>query len=118
MLYFFSFWYGQSAPWMYARYQNAYLFLEETFAVRSTLAHLGEPLFQDYTLQGKVIGFGLRIARAGFGYLLYGLVALAFFIALVLWWLLPVFAIVVLIGGFIAPHPGIVPPTSVTGGLQ
>jgi hypothetical protein len=70
---------------------NIILRLDRTFAWRITLRHMFEPLYQDHSLLGHILGFIFRILRLSFGGILYGVV-IVFVVALYfLWASIPIF---------------------------
>ena len=60
---------------------------ESQLAVVTTLKNLGRPLFQDYSREGRLIGFFLRIGRVLIGVIIQ-MVLLVVFLAIVLAWLI------------------------------
>jgi hypothetical protein len=104
MLHLLRLWYVQSAPWAVSRYVTTVRTLDGTFAVVDTFRNLGRPLYQDYTWQGRVIGVFLRLARIGFGIIMYVLAAVVYFIAYLMWLALPFIFIAAIVGGFIGPE--------------
>ncbi len=65
--------------------------MDQTLAVRVTLLNLDQPLYGDYTMMGRVLGFMFRIFRLLAGFVLYGIfIVLGLFVYL-FWALLPVF---------------------------
>lgn len=74
-------------------------FLISKIAIRENLENIFKPLFQDYTREGRVIGFILRSVRILFGVILYLLVGLVLALAYVIWTLLPLIFLIYLIGG-------------------
>lgn len=75
-----------------ALWRRGYIWIQtvgNVFAVKDMAQHLGEPIFQDPTWQGRLIGIFIRIFR-----LIVGLFAEALFTAFVLililvWYVLP-----------------------------
>ncbi|MDP3956838.1 MAG: hypothetical protein Q8P97_02480 [bacterium] len=59
--------------------------LDRTFAVRITLRHFGEPLYQDRSIVGYILGFIFRSARIVIGGLLYGVVILGAALLYIIW---------------------------------
>ena len=66
---------------------------EAEMAVVATAKNLGKPLFQDYSREGRLIGFLLRLGRILVGSFIQ-LVILIVFIALIILWLLLPFIII------------------------
>jgi len=62
---------------------------ESQIAVITTFRNLGKPLFQDYTREGRFIGFILRIGRIIVGLVVQLLLAIFFIIVLLAWLILP-----------------------------
>lgn len=102
-----SLWYIKSGPWAVRRYLETVKSLDGIFAVGATWRHIGKPLFQDYTWQGRVIGVFLRIARIIAGYVTFFFAATLYVVAYIFWLLFPLICAVSLIGGFIGTVPGV-----------
>jgi hypothetical protein len=102
MQYLIRFWYLQSLPWALNRYKTTVASFESQIAVQATWKNIGKPLFQDYTFQGKVIGFFFRLFRIVFGGALYACIALAFAVLYLFWLLLPVLCVISILGFFFA----------------
>lgn len=98
-----SFWFVSSAPRALAAYRRTIAGFEANLAVATTAKNLGKPLFQDYTFQGRIIGFGFRILRIVFGSLLYILIGVLFATLYLIWLGFPLFCVVSLVGSFFAP---------------
>ena len=63
--------------------------LDRSFAFRITLKNIFKPLYQDYSILGRILGFIFRSARAFFGgviYLVIVLIAAAIYVG---WAILP-----------------------------
>jgi hypothetical protein len=80
---FLKFWYLE-IPW---HFWNLYIsrisYLERSYAVRITLENLFVPLWQDYTLVGRLISFPIRVFKIFVGilvYILFTLISFAIFI--------------------------------------
>jgi|GEM_PF-3528200 len=103
MQFFFRFWYVESFPKAWAYYLKTIGSFESQIAVESTWHNMGKPLFQDYTFQGKIIGFFFRIFRILLGLILYFFIACLALIAYILWIILPILCVMSLIGFFVGP---------------
>lgn len=68
--------------------------VSETFAIRIMLQHITEPLYQDFTRSGRVIGFLIRSGRIVIGAIVELVVILILGFLIILWLLLP--AIIIL----------------------
>lgn len=74
-------------------WRTASLSFESQISVVSTLKNITKPLFQDYTREGRLIGFLMRLVRIAAGSLVQ-VVVLAFYLALlVAWYLLPFYLV-------------------------
>ncbi len=98
------FWYVQSPSWTYKHLVGTITTLDGQFSVRDTLKNLGKPIFQDYTRQGRIIGFFLRLARVGLALFAYAIVALLYALVYLLWLLFPILCLVWIIGSFIGAN--------------
>lgn len=84
---FFHHWYFDGSR-NFARAFIAFLErLDKTFAVRLTIKFLFQPLYKDYTIVGRIIGFFFRSLRIIIGVAIY-LFCAAIFLAVYLAWLL------------------------------
>ncbi|MEI6477383.1 MAG: hypothetical protein WCO52_00090 [bacterium] len=98
-------WYVTSASWFYASFLESVASVEATLAVRDTIKNLRKPLFQDYTLQGRAIGFGLRLVRIFIGGLAFFTLGVLYGIVYVVWLFFPIICIVSLIGSIFGAGP-------------
>lgn len=97
-----QYWYLRSPNRFITAAQHAIQTLDGQIAVRDTLHNLNKPLFQDYTIQGRIIGVFLRLARAAMGLGVYLLVAVAYAGLFVLWLSFPIFCLVSLVGSVVS----------------
>lgn len=72
---FISFWYKDIPKHFWQNFLELFDGLERKFAVRITLENIFVPLWQDYSLLGRIISFPIRISKILIGILIY----LAFF---------------------------------------
>lgn len=63
--------------------------LDRTFAVRVTLRHFFEPLYQDYSIMGRILGVIFRTLRILLGFLIYAIVSTVFVIFYLIWLVIP-----------------------------
>lgn len=105
MQYLVHFWYLRSLPWAWGHYKSTLAGFEAQIAVQATWKNIGKPLFQDYTLQGKVIGFFLRLFRILGGLFFYFVLGLLYIILYLLWIFLPILSVVSILGFFFADSP-------------
>lgn len=102
----FSFWFVESGPRAIAWYRRVIAGFESNLAIATTAKNLSKPLFQDYTFQGRVIGFGFRLLRIFFGSILYAVIAGFAVVIYLLWLVFPILCIVAIVGSFVAPTIG------------
>jgi hypothetical protein len=95
------FWYVQSAGVAYSYWQRIVAFLESTIAVTSTITHFNEPLFGDYSVGGRFIGYTLRLLRIVAGLLAYATSLLVLATGYLLWISLPPLSITIILGSLI-----------------
>ncbi len=105
MQYLVHFWYLRSFPWAWEHYISTLASFEAQIAVQSTWKNIGKPLFQDYTFQGKIIGFFFRLFRILGGLFLYAVIGIIYAALYLLWILLPILSIVSILGFFFAGSP-------------
>lgn len=98
---FFTYWYVQSASRFFQAYRETLSTTEETFAISQTIKNISKPLFQDYTLGGRVVGVLLRCVRIIGGLFSYLLLALLFISTYLLWLAFPAVSLVSLVGSLI-----------------
>jgi len=67
--------------------------LDRTFAFKITLRHFFQPLYQDYTLLGYILGFFFRFWRIVIAATLYGLIILIGFFVYILWAAIPLYIV-------------------------
>jgi hypothetical protein len=96
---FFRHWYVESF-YLIGRYAvSALEQLDRTLAFRVNLEHFFEPLYQDHTVVGHIMGFLFRSSRLLIGGIIYALL-IAFAAALYITWLLvPIYIIYRILGG-------------------
>ncbi|CAN5140844.1 hypothetical protein BH11PAT4_BH11PAT4_2220 [soil metagenome] len=98
-----SFWFVKSGPQALTMYRRTIAGFEANLAIATTAKNLSKPLFQDYTYQGRVIGFGFRILRILMGSILYFLIALVYALLFIAWLVFPIACIVSLVASLVAP---------------
>lgn len=82
---FFRHWYVRSFMLWTHGILNFLENLDRTFAVKITLRHFGEPLYQDRSIVGYILGFVFRSTRIVIGGLLYGLIILVATLLYLVW---------------------------------
>jgi hypothetical protein len=102
MGYFLRFWYLNSFSWTWNHYLSTIAAFEGQIAVQATFHNINKPLFQDYTFQGRIIGFFFRLFRIISGLLIYLFLGIFMALFYLLWVLLPVLCIVSILGFFFA----------------
>jgi hypothetical protein len=88
---FLRHWYKDGFFFFSRRLINFLERLDRYFALKVTLRYLFQPLYQNYTFIGYVLGFifrGIRVGLAGFIYFLIILVWLVFYL---FWAFIPIF---------------------------
>lgn len=75
--------------------------LDGTFAVILTVRHLFEPLYQDRTFIGYILGFIFRVLRVALGLLIYLIVVAVALVLYISWSLVPVFSLYKVFEGII-----------------
>lgn len=107
MSYVLSFWYLRSPGFFWDSFLKTIFALESSIAIKATLQNISKPIFQDYTLSGRFIGFGFRLGRIIAGLFLYALVALTYFLACAFWLIFPLICLVCLVGSAIGNPIGL-----------
>jgi len=93
---FFHHWYVDGSRALLHRFVSFFENLDQTFALYITLRYFWKPLYGDYTIVGRILGFifrSLRLLLGGAIYLCLAFLMLAIYLA----WLALPFAILVLI---------------------
>jgi len=88
-----KFWYVVSPAWFWHAAMSSIGSFDEILALRATAKNIFRPVFQDYTFQGRLIGFFLRLGRIVAGLVMYFFILLFWMILLATWLLLPLLAI-------------------------
>lgn len=87
---FFYHWYVDGTRAFARAGANIFLGLEQGFALRLTIVHFFQPLYQDYSVIGRIIGPIFRILRLALGSLFYILAFVLIITAYAVWiFLLP-----------------------------
>jgi hypothetical protein len=94
-------WYSVGLPRLMQRIRVLINGFEAQLAIKATLTHLSEPLFQDYTLAGRIIGSLFRLGRIALGCILYLVIGLFGGLAIILWSLAPFLPAVATLGYFV-----------------
>lgn len=81
---FVVWWYAVNARELLFRLVKTQVFIFQITRVSDMASNLGTPMFQDYTLTGKIFGFVLRFSWVAVG----GLIGLLFAIPLLLVWII------------------------------
>ncbi len=89
------FWFEESFFIFLRSWRNTLAVFEEDLAVRLMLRLLFKPLFHDRTFVGLVMSFSFRMFRVIFGLLVMFAVSVIMLTLAVIWWLLPVAAVMV-----------------------
>ena len=86
---FFHNWYVHGSRRLAHYFISALEAMDRSLAVKITLQHFFEPLYKDYTVIGRILGFFFRLGRLTIGILVYsvfGLAALGIYLG---WLMLP-----------------------------
>lgn len=83
-------WYVDGPRWFLRTFFAVLADLDRSFAVRITLRHFSEPLYQDYSIVGRVLGIVLRSLRAGLGGVIYAALGIVWGAACLAWLCIPV----------------------------
>lgn len=86
---FFRHWYWDGSKVFFHRALSLLEELDRTFAVRVTLVHFFEPLYQDYSIVGRILGLIFRTGRALIGAAVYAAVVGAAALIYAAWLLVP-----------------------------
>jgi len=98
---FLDHWYRGGTRFFWNQLGDTISSFEGIFAVVLTVRHLFEPLYQDKTVMGYILGFIFRTLRASIGLVVYAFTTVVVFTFYLLWLALPAFAIYKVLGGLI-----------------
>lgn len=98
---FFDHWYRGGTRFFWSRTAGVLSGLDGTFAVVLTVRHLFEPLYQDRTFIGYVLGFIFRVLRVALGISIYLIVSAVAFVLYIGWIFTPIFSVYKVFEGII-----------------
>ena len=101
MQHWLRYWYILSPSWAYRRFTQTIQAFDGHLAVADTWRNITKPIFQDYSYQGRIIGFFLRLFRIFFSLLFYCLIALFYLVAYAIWLLFPVICVAAILRYFL-----------------
>lgn len=87
---FFHHWYIDGSYLFAHKWFEVFSGLERSFALKITLAHFFEPLYQDYSVVGQIIGPIFRLGRIFVGGVICVIFGSFFLLAYLLWLAIPV----------------------------
>lgn len=90
---FISHWYLGAGAFWWGKFLKVLSRLDKTFAVHITLKHWLEPLYQDRTIMGYILGFIFRTSRIIIGAVVYFFIGILFFLVFLVWALVPIYLI-------------------------
>lgn len=90
MLTFFKWYYMIQTRQIYAAFNDIFQLVAGTFDIPMMMKHITEPLYQDYTYQGRAIGFLIRFGRILLGLFIQFILIIVLGMLMLLWVLLPV----------------------------
>lgn len=86
---FFHHWYVDGSRLIGHKFISTLEDADRTFALKITLRYFFQPLYKDYTVIGRILGFFFRTARILLGAALYFVIIILFLIFYLAWVLLP-----------------------------
>lgn len=86
---FFHHWYVDGSRAFGRKFISTLSELDKTFALRITFRYLFQPLYKDYSVVGRIMGFIFRSARIFIGSAIYLFVAVIFLAVYLAWLLAP-----------------------------
>lgn len=90
MITFFKWYYMFQTRQIYAAFNDIFQLISGTFDIPMMIKHIGEPLYQDYTYQGRAIGFLIRTGRILLGLFTQFILLIILAVLMLLWLVLPV----------------------------
>lgn len=82
---FFHHWYVDGSRHLLHWFVSFFERLDRTFAVRITYRYLFQPLYKDYSVIGRLLGFIFRASRVIVGSVIYLFFAALFLVVFVFW---------------------------------
>lgn len=86
---FFHHWYIDGSRAFGRRFMGTLTVADQSFAVAITFRHFFEPLYKDYTVIGRIMGFFFRSARILIGGVFYIILTFAFAAIYLIWLAIP-----------------------------
>ncbi len=86
---FFRHWYVDASRALFHSFLSTLERADSHIAFRVTLRHFFEPLYQDYSVVGRALGFVFRSARALIGAACYVVVAAVYAFIFAAWYAIP-----------------------------
>jgi nitrogen fixation/metabolism regulation signal transduction histidine kinase len=87
---FFHHWYVDGSRAFGRSFMKTMRSVDDSFAVAITLRHFFEPLYKDYSVVGRIMGFFFRTLRVIIGGIFYLFLAVLFAIAYLVWIAIPI----------------------------
>lgn len=100
---FFHHWYVDALRYLMHWFISFLERLDRFFAVRVTLKFIFQPLWKDYTIIGRIMGFVFRFGRVVAGVGVYFVFALFFAAAYLFWIFLPFLVLTLAYRGIVSP---------------
>lgn len=86
-------WYFDSLLFLYGRLLGILRKLERKFAIKINIHFIFQPLYQERSIMGYVLGFLFRSLRITVGVLLYFLIIILFAMIYFMWFFIPIFVL-------------------------
>ena len=86
---FFHHWYIDGSRYLGHRFLLILQNIDRSLAIKITVAHFFEPLYRDYSVVGRILGFVFRASRIIIGGILYFVLGTMFLVLYIVWLLLP-----------------------------
>ncbi|MGC9046659.1 MAG: hypothetical protein ACP5IC_00880 [Minisyncoccia bacterium] len=84
-------WYIKSFYLFFGKIINLLQTLDKTFAVKINFKFLLYPLYGDYSIVGRILGFLFRVFKIVSGIIIYGLIILLAAFVYILWLMTPIY---------------------------
>jgi hypothetical protein len=97
---FFRHWYIDASRALFHALLSTLEEADQRIALRVTLRHFFEPLYQDYSIVGRILGIIFRLFRVLGGVVFYGGAALLVAAVAVLWYAVPLILLFYALTGF------------------
>lgn len=96
---FFVHWYQNGTAYFVHAWRAIVLGLEQSLALKETIAHITQPLYSDYSMVGRIVGPVFRLIRAAIAIVLYIAISVGVGLLYLVWIAIPAAILFVILHG-------------------